>query len=157
MIVFVLVFLWIPSVLGDCSEDNLFGCQEGTCTDSCLVWQNPVYLCKYSEEWSDYKTTIEECLGGGILKIPSYADENWNFQYDTVFQTCRIVDESSVLSSVICKCNEPCGNQPKTKSKLSTEAIIGITLGTLLIISITLFIFRNQLRFAKQTGEQLLQ
>ena len=49
--------------------------------------------------------------------------------------------------------------EPKSKSRLSTGAIIGITIGVLFIVITIGFIFRSQLtnRFAKRTGEQLIQ
>lgn len=57
-----------------------------------------------------------------------------------------------------CNCNCP---NPKTKSTLSTGAIIGITIGVLFIVSLIIFfIYRSQLlttRFASRTGEQLIQ
>ena len=40
MIVFVLGFLWIPSVLGDCSPEA-GDCQDGSCSDSCYIWRGP--------------------------------------------------------------------------------------------------------------------
>ena len=49
--------------------------------------------------------------------------------------------------------------EPKTKSKLSTGAIIGISLAVLFVVSLIILIYRSQLttRFAKRTGEELIQ
>ena len=162
MILFVLGFLWIPSVLGDCSSEA-GNCQDGTCSDSCYIWRGPnkvdtsLHYCS-GDDVSDFiKPEGKSCEE--VLGRPDYAEDNWIYfgSSTPLGDVCNIGPWTAM--GRICKCNEPCGNQPKPKSKLSTEAIIGITLGTLLIISIIAYIFRKQLpfRFAKQTGQQLIQ
>ena len=164
IVLFLIGFLWIPSVLGGCTK-VAGDCQDGSCSDSCYVWRGPFDGPSHcSIDGLSYFITTTGVSGcKEVLGRPKYANEDWNYFTDsiTLGTTCEIGHDGLSKGS-ICKCDdsphclEP---PPKTKSKLSTEAIIGITLGTLLIISIIIFIFRNQLpfRFAKQTGQQLLQ
>ena len=164
MITFLIGFLLIPSVLSSCSSEA-GNCQEGSCCSDSYVWRGPndvdpnLHFCEGDDVVNFITDSTEACIA--TLGRPDYAETDWYFTFSSHQKTCDLLkstnDDTLMLTmGQICECTK-CIEPPK--SKLSTEAIIGITLGTLLIISITAYIFRNQLpfRFAKQTGEQLLQ
>jgi len=174
MITFLIGFLLIPSVLGSCSKEA-GDCWEGTCSDSCFVWRGPngvddnLHFCTGDDVVEFISDSTEACEA--TLGLPDYAGIDWDISFFSFDKICILLEPNDDMTEgpknmgQICeckKCIEPPPTPPPTptpKSKLSTEAIIGITLGTLLIISIIAFIFRNQLpfRFAKQTGQQLIQ
>ena len=106
----------------------------------CCIEGNQVY--KVSLGWTDTNCETGDTFTEAECPADSYSGG-------------KCWDE--ILSVEVCNCNCP---KPKTKSKLSTGAIIGITIGVLFIASLVVFIFRSQLltnRFAKRTGEQLIQ
>ena len=157
MIAFVLLLLWAPSVIGDdCS--TTFSCNEGNCEDQDFVWRGINVLDEnfcYGEGLSfGYPPTGEDCT---IVTKPTFAEETW------LLKPVSFTDQPTVCAvgttankSAYCKCTP----EPKTKSTLSTGAIIGITLAVLFIVITIGFIYRSQLttnRFAQQTGEQLIQ
>ena len=168
MILFVLGFLWIPSVIGGCTKEE-GDCKDGSCSDSCYIWRGPnevdssLHFCTGDDVVDFITDSSESCKK--VLGLPEYAQEDWSpISYWSATKTCIIMSQESKRMGTICECKRcleptPPPTPPTPKSKLSTEAIIGITLEALFIISITAYIFRNQLpcRFAKQTGEQLIQ
>ena len=168
MIAFVLVLLWAPSVIGGCGDLPVVtgACDQGTCTDSCYIWREGPMYCVASTV-SDL--IIEDPAAGNpcdVVPRPDLAKANWVLNPVDVGtgKGCELQMEGTgsmaggfTTQSQLCKCNDSphCKPSTKTKSTLSTGAIIGITLAVLFIVITIAFIYRS--RSTLQTGEQLIQ
>ena len=147
---YALIFLLIHNIK---AENEVTSYENGFCNEDGITDTESLEVCTILGETSSYKYTCN----GNDWKVLIFDDGNdctGEFRVNPSGKSgvCYPYAEHSWI-------RVNCPNS-KSKSTLTTEAIIGITIGILFIVFIIAFIFRKQLfptRFASQTGEQLLQ
>ena len=150
MWVYALIFLLIHNIK---AENEVTYWDNEFCDGEPFEFSN-LEVCTILDEKGSYKFT---CNGDDwkLLVFDTRDDCTGDFKTGDGTGKSGVCNKFSQTSWIRVNCPNS-----KSKSTLTTEAIIGITIGVLFMVFIIAFIFRKQLfpkRFASQTGEQLIQ
>ena len=154
MIAFVLLLLWVPSVVGEkgvTGEEQVMYYQNKECSGEPVGHEHNVDRCTEHASEGSHRFTCKDNL---------WTREDFD-EYE-----CKGAPPSTLtgISRTCFEMGEGDGvwvyvDCASSKSRLSTGAIIGITIGVLFVVSLIVFIYRSQLttRSTSRTGEELIQ